>query len=242
MRKILIVDDEEGIVKLLSKLLTVNGYECICASTGKEAIELAVAEKPKVVLLDLLLDDMPGLVVMRQIKDKLVTVECIVVTGRPSRSSAVSAVNLGAYGFISKPWSDEELLIMIRSALRHAEMAEALVESEQRYRQLAESAQDLIFTVGTDMKVSYVNGKSAAFLKIEPEKLIGMHIKDVFGGGDVSSQQANLEKVMKHGESIIISDKYNFANVACKLSVRLSPLRNECGEIVGVHGISRVIE
>ncbi len=136
MYKVLIVDDEEMVCAVLSRLISAKGYEVLVAHNGETSLELAEREEPDIVLVDLLLDDMPGLAVMKRIKSVLPAVECIIVTGAPTKDSAISAVNLGAFGFVTKPWDDDALLVMIKAGINQAETTKMLLESEEHLRQL----------------------------------------------------------------------------------------------------------
>jgi DNA-binding NtrC family response regulator len=136
MYKVLIVDDEEMVCAVLSKVISSKGYEVLVAHNGETSLELAERERPDVVLVDLLLDDMPGLAVMQRIKSVLPAVECIIVTGAPTKDSAIAAVNLGAFGFVTKPWDDDALLVMIKAGINQAETTKSLLKSEERLKQL----------------------------------------------------------------------------------------------------------
>lgn len=136
MNKVLIVDDEAGVRKLLARLVENSGYEVSAVETGADAISSVEQSNPDVVLIDLLLDDMPGLAVMKQIKSINPAIECIIVTGAPTKDSAVSAVNLGAFGFVTKPWDDAALLVMIKGGIRQAETTRALLENQTKLQEL----------------------------------------------------------------------------------------------------------
>jgi len=69
---------------------------------------------PAVIVVDLVLENMSGLEVMKEIRERYPGTECIVVTGYATKESAVEAVNLGAYGYVEKPYDIEQLLLMIR--------------------------------------------------------------------------------------------------------------------------------
>ena len=136
MSKVLIVDDEAAVRNTLVRLVESNRHEVTAVESGAEAISSVEQEPPDVVLIDLLLDDMPGLAVMKQIKSIHPAIECIIVTGAPTKDSAISAVNLGAFGFVTKPWDDAELLVMIKGGVRQTETTRALLANEVRLKEL----------------------------------------------------------------------------------------------------------
>ena len=141
---LLIVDDDPNLRKTLSDILTLKGHRPCEAGTGRDALAVAKAEKPAVVLLDLRLEDMSGLEVMERIKRLSPTTECIVLTGYASQSSAIEAINLGAYSYVQKPYEIEHLLVTIQRAV---EKQEAEIERQQLLVQLQEQTRRMQQTI-----------------------------------------------------------------------------------------------
>ncbi len=133
-RKILIVDDDPKLRKTFFDILKDEDYAPITVSTGKEALSKIKEEAPAVALIDLRLEDISGLKVMKGIKEYCSDIQCIVLTGYASQSSAIEAVNLGAYSYLQKPYDMEQLLVTIRRAIEKLEAEEALRASEGKYR------------------------------------------------------------------------------------------------------------
>lgn len=237
--KILIIDDQKDIRQALARIVERKGYESVGAETGAQAIELARKEKPIVVLLDLLLDDMPGLAVMASIKKFLPLAEFIIITGAPTKESAVATVNLGAFGYIEKPWDNNQLIVSIKSAIEKAETAEALAESEARYRMLAEFANDFIFLVDKDMRMKYINPAGAVPFKSAPMALMGKTLKQLFPPAFGMHLEDTVNRVIHDGDSIVVEDEYPFPSGVIKLNVRFSPVKNGDGSVIAVHAICR---
>jgi two-component system KDP operon response regulator KdpE len=116
--KVLIVDDEPPIRKLLRMGLTTQGYEIVEASNGKTALEM-LSEKPDLVILDLGLPDMQGLEVLRMIRGRNDSVPIVVLSSRDDEAGKVEALDLGADDYVTKPFGTDELLARMRAALRH---------------------------------------------------------------------------------------------------------------------------
>ena len=116
--RILVVDDEPPIRKLLRMGLTAHGYEVIDASNGKLALEL-LAQKPVLVILDLGLPDVDGLELLRSIRQREESLPIVVLSSRGDEVGKVVALDLGADDYVTKPFGMEELLARIRAALRH---------------------------------------------------------------------------------------------------------------------------
>jgi two-component system KDP operon response regulator KdpE len=116
--KVLIVDDEPPIRKLLRMGLGTQGYHIIDAPNAKTALELMAAE-PDLVILDLGLPDMQGLDLLRQIRQLREDVPIVVLSSRGDEVAKVEALDLGADDYVTKPFGMDELLARIRAALRH---------------------------------------------------------------------------------------------------------------------------
>jgi two-component system KDP operon response regulator KdpE len=117
---ILVVDDERAIQRFLRPSLEENGFGVFEAGTGKSALDLAVAKKPDVILLDLTLPDMDGLEVLKRLRE-WTSAPVIVVSARGQESDKISGLDRGADDYLTKPFGVEELLARIRAALRRAE-------------------------------------------------------------------------------------------------------------------------
>jgi two-component system KDP operon response regulator KdpE len=116
--KILVVDDEPPIRKLLRMGLSTQGYEVIEAPSGKSALA-QLDEKLNLVILDLGLPDIQGLELLGQIRAKLESVPIVVLSSRDDEVGKVQALDLGADDYVTKPFGMDELLARIRAALRH---------------------------------------------------------------------------------------------------------------------------
>jgi two-component system KDP operon response regulator KdpE len=116
--KILVVDDEPPIRKLLRMGLTTQGYEALEASNGKTALEL-LGKKPDLIILDLGLPDIAGHELLRMIRARDESVPIVVLSSRGDEAGKVQALDLGADDYVTKPFGMEELLARIRTALRH---------------------------------------------------------------------------------------------------------------------------
>jgi two-component system KDP operon response regulator KdpE len=116
--KILVIDDEPPIRKLLRMGLASQGYEVLEAPNGRTALEL-LAEKPALVILDLGLPDVDGLELLRRIRQAQEGVPIVVLSSRGDEAGKVAALDLGADDYVTKPFGMEELLARMRAALRH---------------------------------------------------------------------------------------------------------------------------
>ena len=116
--KVLVIDDEPPIRKLLRMGLTTQGYEVLEAPNGKTSLEL-LAQKPDLIILDLGLPDMQGLELLRMIRVRNESVPIVVLSSRGDEAGKVQALDLGADDYLTKPFGMDELLARMRAALRH---------------------------------------------------------------------------------------------------------------------------
>jgi len=115
---VLVIDDEPPIRKLLRMGLGTQGYQVIDAPNGKSALE-RLADKPDLIILDLGLPDMPGLELLRRLREREITVPIIVLSSRGDEAGKVQALDLGANDYVTKPFGMNELLARMRAAQRH---------------------------------------------------------------------------------------------------------------------------
>jgi two-component system nitrogen regulation response regulator NtrX len=140
---LLIVDDEQGIRQSLSAVLQDEGYRILAVATGRECL-LALREAPfQGVLLDVWLDDVDGLEVLRQIQEAHPGTVVVMISGHGNVETAVKATKLGAFDFLEKPLSIEKTLVVVKNALEHqalfAENRQLRRELEERYSIIGES-------------------------------------------------------------------------------------------------------
>jgi two-component system, OmpR family, response regulator VicR len=120
MKRILVVDDEIGIVDILKYNLEREGYQVIVAYDGKEAIDTAYREKPDLILLDVMLPIFDGFEVCRILREKIAT-PILMITAREEEIDAVLGLELGADDYIKKPFRMRELLSRVKANLRRTD-------------------------------------------------------------------------------------------------------------------------
>lgn len=117
--KVLVVDDEPPIRKLLRVGLGSEGYQVTEASNGKTALEQVKAERPDLILLDLGLPDVPGHDLLRRWREEGLDLPIVILSSRTDEAGIVTALELGADDYVTKPFGMNELVARIRVALRH---------------------------------------------------------------------------------------------------------------------------
>jgi DNA-binding NtrC family response regulator len=151
--KILVVDDEPSILKLLKEALTQWGYQVVCVGTGSEALEAIRTELFDAAITDIRMPEMSGLELLREIKRHDDSIEVVVMTGYPTIASAVEALKEGAYDYLSKP--------LILDELRHL-MARV---TERRF--LKGEVQSLRARLGEELTVNELVGNSQPMQRVK---------------------------------------------------------------------------
>jgi len=136
--KVLVVDDEEPIRDSCRQVLTKAGYECHTAVDGIEGLHFAHQVEPDVILLDLMMPGMDGLSMLDQLIKTHPNVVCIVITGYATIESAVDAMKHGAFDFLPKPFTPDELRVIVTRGLDQRKLlleTAALREEKRRMQQ-----------------------------------------------------------------------------------------------------------
>ncbi|HDI07238.1 MAG TPA: response regulator [Candidatus Bathyarchaeota archaeon] len=143
--KILIVDDDESIRKVLKAILEEKGYRVDTADSGKKAIEKTEKAFYNLALIDIRLPDIEGVKLLSKIKETTPKMRKVIITGYPSLQNAVEAVNKGADAYIIKPLNIDEVLALIEEQLKKQREEEKFSEEkvaefiETRIKQLEET-------------------------------------------------------------------------------------------------------
>jgi DNA-binding NtrC family response regulator len=126
--RILIVDDDENIRKVLTTILEDEGYNVDSADTAKKAIERTRRKFYNIALIDIRLPDMEGIELLTRMKNTTPKIRKIIITGYPTLQNAVEAVNRGADAYILKPFNMEKVLVEIKEQLKKQ-------QEEEKYSQ-----------------------------------------------------------------------------------------------------------
>src|SRR3954471_19084961 len=116
--RVLVVDDEESIREFLEIMLRKEGYEVTCAEDGQKALELIKKKSFDLVISDLQMPNMTGIELLRHVKDQYPDILFMMITAFGTTETAVEAMKLGAYDYITKPFKIDEVRININNALK----------------------------------------------------------------------------------------------------------------------------
>ena len=129
MKKILVVDDEKPISDIIKFNMVKEGYEVVTAFNGREALEMFEAERPDILILDLMMPELDGLEVARTIR-KTSNVPIIVLSAKDSEFDKVIGLEIGADDYMTKPFSNRELQARVKAILRRTDLTIENQEAE----------------------------------------------------------------------------------------------------------------
>ena len=182
-QRILIVDDDSDFADSLEELLRLNKYDTALASDYQQAIEIAGSYQPHVALLDIRLGLINGVDLIEDLNKATPHTQCIMLTGYASLDSAISALRLGAYDYLTKPPHPEELLLTIERCChqiemqkQHAQTTQALELSELRNRSILDFASDCIIVTDEDGCIETFNNSAETVFEYTEQEASGTSI------------------------------------------------------------------
>lgn len=126
MNKLLLIDDEPDILRVLSRSLRADGYAVVTAQNGTEGLAVFEKEKPDIVITDIKMPGMDGIEILKKVKDQKSDIEVIIITGHGDIENAIEALKHGASDFINKPVRAEALAIALKRAREKLEIRQQL--------------------------------------------------------------------------------------------------------------------
>jgi two-component system NtrC family response regulator len=148
-QKILVIDDDESLRRVLEYTLQEEGYEVFTAASGEEGLELFEERQPALVITDMKMPGINGFQVLKELKERSAEALVIIVTAFGEVDAAVKAMKLGAYDFITKPLSRDELKLTVKKALQFL----GLTEENRQLREKLSGRDDLKNLVGMSPKM-----------------------------------------------------------------------------------------
>ena len=172
-QKLLIIDDEKGILWLLRDYFEIQGYQVLTAGAGEEAVKLALSQGPDLILLDISLPDIDGLEVCKRIREK-VNCPILFLTAKVEEQDRINGFLMGGDDYILKPFSIEELGARVMAHLRRERRSTG-------HRELEEEKEEQLFISYSQRQIQYHN-KLVRLTKTEFDivELLSMNPGQVF--------------------------------------------------------------
>ena len=237
--KILVVEDYDGLRKLVQRELLNKGFESEGAKTGKEAIDWAIKNPNSLIILDYKLPDFNSYDIIKRLNDFNLGIHFIVMTGYGDIRVAVEMMKLGIKDYIIKesdllellPASVKRVIDEIANEKKLKAAEEALKSSEESYKLLTDSIKDVIWKADIDFKMTYVSKAVKKLLNYEPEDLINTDIRSLLTKessnkietyyfkvltkiGDIKpiEEMLELEQIKKDGETVWTEISISYLN------------------------------
>ncbi len=245
-KNILIVDDEKGLRIATQLLLEDEGYDVITADCGVKGIEIGTSKEFDIAIIDLKMPDFDGIEVLTKIKSTFPNTICMIATAYASYDTAIEATRRGAFGYIPKPFTPEELIYNIEQGLKQRnllleaeklkkEKEEKLLEianEKSRLSTIIKTINDGVLVVNINGQLSYFNYAALRYLNISDFK-IGYKILDKLP-----------EQIISLYKKIISSDKFLIKTYTTQIDIlpnnelcveaALTPIANPDGSLAGV--------
>lgn len=155
--RILIADDEEIICAVLSQRLTREGYSCVTAHNGKDALNHFYKEQFSLIISDIRMPEMDGLKLLQNVKAVRPTMMFIIMTGYPEIELAVEAIHLGVNDFLIKPFDLELAVFSVKKALEQKKMEEELESYHRSLKKLVEERTEKLQQAYLTLKKAYLD-------------------------------------------------------------------------------------
>lgn len=219
-RKILIIEDEQHIVDILKFNLQKEGYETIEALDGATGLEMAINEKPNLILLDVMLPQMDGFEVCRKIREEHMQVPIIMLTAREEELDKVLGLELGADDYMTKPFSMRELTARVKANLRRVNNQDTPQVNTEKSEHIINSGDLMINTEryevvkhGKILDITLREFELLKFLATQPEKIFSREklLENVWGYeyyGDVRTVDVTVRRLREKIEDDPSMPKY----------------------------------
>jgi DNA-binding response OmpR family regulator len=223
--KILVVDDEQSITVLLEYNLQRNGYRVVVAHDGHQALRLAQAERPDLIILDLMLPGLDGLEVCRALQRRG-SVPIIMLTARDEEVDRVVGLELGADDYVTKPFSVRELMARVKAVLRRTASDDADIGAVRRVG---------LLEIDTLSRETWIGGTSLPLTQLEFDLLETL----IRHAGQVLSRRQLLDQVWGYD---YYGDTRAVDSAIKRLRAKLQAAGGDPGIISTIRGIGYRLE
>ena len=169
--RLLVVDDEPNIVELLSAALRYAGFEVATATSGNEALQVAERWKPDLLVLDVMLPDLDGFSVVRQLRGRRRAVPVVFLTAKDANEDKVMGLTVGGDDYVTKPFSLEEMVARIRAVLRRTQGTTEVTRLVTGDLELDEDSHE-VWRGGTPVALSPTEFKLLRYLMVNAGRVL----------------------------------------------------------------------
>lgn len=197
--KILVVDDEKRIRDVCQAMLTQEGFRVAVAKNGYLGLDMIEKEQFDIILLDLMMPGLSGMDLLGHIKEKRPDTIVIVITGYATLEHGVGAMKNGAFDFLPKPFSPDDLRLVIKKALDYMRTLQDIAREKSRMRTLINHLADGVLATDADKKVALANPAFLKMIGYRGKSVIGMPVEDLI-------KNETLDKMIDQALSMVEKD------------------------------------
>lgn len=183
--KILVVDDEMRIREGCREILTEEGFEVSSAESGEKGLEMIAREHFDIILLDLMMPEISGLEVLPKVKSSHPDTVVIVITGYATIEHSIQAMKSGAFDFIPKPFSPEQLKVVVSKAIEYTRALQDIAKEKSRMRGLINRLSDGVMATDDQLKVVLANPTFMKMIRQPGKKVIGSPVRAFVESNDL---------------------------------------------------------
>ncbi len=224
---ILVVDDEESIRKIVARKLESDGYSCMLAVNGEDAVDKVSAQDYDLVIMDIKMPGLSGIEALPQLTFAQPDICVVMSTAVNDTQTTVEAMNLGAYDYILKPFDLDDLGMRVEMALeRKRVIQDNKARAVEHYATLVENLADAVFEIKKG-RISWCNNKVEDIFGYSPDELIGEEITIFFPndinlpGADSDSGCTRGSTEVKNKTGEIVHIEYSVSQIAGKEPVEI---------------------
>jgi PAS domain S-box-containing protein len=246
MLRALLLEDSPRDVEILRELLIDAEFDLTmdCTAAEKEFISLLRSRTYDIIFADFKLPGFDGFAALRWSMEICPRTPFICVSGTIGEETAVELLKQGAVDYVLKdrlaklPSAIKRALGEVKEKEAHRQAEAALRESEEKYRVLAESSPEMIYMIGRDGHVLYMNNAAASQFHAKPFDLIGKHLTEIFPPHFAHQNLEGIQKVIDSNKGSVRELVQQFPSGEKWIDTRLSPIIDASGEVLAVLGLS----
>ncbi|MBF0517579.1 MAG: response regulator [Nitrospirae bacterium] len=239
--KVLIIDDDQQSSTTLAGILRQKGgFETATACSAREALTIMRQTNYDAVLIDIVLPDMEGTSLLKELRKINPCVASVIITGHADFDNVYEAISSGADGFFTKPVCVDDVLLRIKESMHQKCLQKQLIESEERYRNLVQKSSEGICNLNMDGRIVFINPACQKMFEKDEEELSGVKYVDVVNPKDIAQVEDAVQCAQK---GVNVSLQYEIATYSTNKWVEstITPIKTDRGDVTSILIISRDI-
>ncbi len=242
--RVLVVDDEKRIRDGCHKMLTIEGFDVARAETGDQGLDMIEKEHFDIILLDLMMPGISGMDVLERVRELHPDTVVIVITGYATLEHSIEAMKKGAFDFIPKPFSPQELRGVVSKAIRHIRTLQDIAHEKSRMRVLINYLADGVMATDNEKHVALANPAFLRLTGFTGSNVIGLPVSEIVPNERVL-EMINQALAMGEDDFVALTDELPCGDDEDGdgkiLGVRCVPFRDRLGRNLGTVTVLRDI-